>query len=491
MHVSSHKKRPPLHRQEAWLLGVLATLLVYSPWAFGMTGWVSQVIAVTLAIAAMVLSLWPRSYSDEFSPEGAFRLAMWPRLLRFPPFWLGLGLLLLLVVQWCNPAWIWQQNERMWWMKQIPHIGWLPSGTRTGFEWFNLWRTFLVYATTWMTICAIWVGVTRRRTLQILLMILLANAAVLAVVGLVHRMMAEPKVLWIRVFKDASSFSSFVYQNHAGAYFSLMAAAALALGVWHFFEGRKRMARSTPSAFWVLVSGLLVFAVVFSLSRGAMITLAVFFVLAALAVMIVRSANPVPSTTPKTVAVALLLMFAATCAVVVQNSDFRAIEGKFSELTRKKTNDPSIAGRIQVRQAATDMLRENWVLGTGAASFRFIFPKYLQHYPAVWDGSLWEHAHIDWLQVPIELGAAGVLLLLGAAGWLVYRFWQLRGWRHGLAAIVFVGSTQTLLHAVGDFPFQNPAILLAWWSLLAIALRWLEIDMMAEAKMAQVAHKPE
>jgi hypothetical protein len=66
---------------------------------------------------------------------------------------------------------------------------------------------------------------------------------------------------------------------------------------------------------------------------------------------------------------------------------------------------------------------------------------------------------------------------------VLLKFFGLRGWRHGLATILFVGSTQTLMHAFGDFPFQNAAILIAWWSLLIIALRWLEIDSAAEGRL--------
>jgi hypothetical protein len=27
-----------------------------------------------------------------------------------------------------------------------------------------------------------------------------------------------------------------------------------------------------------------------------------------------------------------------------------------------------------------------------------------------------------------------------------------------------------------DFPFQNPAILVTWWALLILSLRWLELE---------------
>ena len=141
------------------------------------------------------------------------------------------------------------------------------------------------------------------------------------------------------------------------------------------------------------------------------------------------------------------------------------------------------------REAATVPCALAWVLGTGAGSFRYIFPKYLQRYPAVHEGgrALWEHAHIDWLEIPIELGVTGVLLIAGAFGWCVRQFIRLRGWTNGLATLLLLGCGQTLLHAAIDFPFQNPAVLTAWWVLLVVALRWLELDSSADTARSSAA----
>lgn len=477
MNVAAHKRRPPLHPLEKALLTVLSIELIFMPWAFGtMHGW-SQITAASLALAAFVLSLLPRNYSDQLSPQGALMLKPWPRLLRFPLFWLGLALLGLLVVQWCNPAWIFMHDGKAWWMKRIPHIEWLPPGTRTPFDRYNLWRSFLVFGAVWLTVCALWVGITRRRTLQLLLAILLGNAVVLALVGFAHRLSGEPKVLWIRKF-DAASFSSFVYQNHGGAFFGLLAAAALGLATWHFYESRKRMARSSPTPVWLFVTGFLVFAVLFSFSRGAAITLGVFVVGAAIAFLIVRANNPVPSTTPRLVTALLLAVFVGAAGFVVRHTDFSTIQSRFRELAQLREMDTSVSYRVTMREAAAEMLSKNWVLGTGAGSFRFLYPRYSSKRPELYnEGRIFiEHAHIDWLQYPIEFGLTGTLLIAGAFGWCLWRFVRCKGWRHGLATMLLLGCGQTLLHAAIDFPFQNPAVLMMWWVLLIAALRWLELD---------------
>lgn len=478
MHIAAHKQRPSLHPQERLLASLLGAMLVFLPWAFGtMHGW-SQATAFVTALAAFVIALLPRRYDEETSDRGGFRLQMWPRLLRFPLFWLGAGLLVLLVVQGLNPAWQWVRDDKQWWMRQIDHVTWLPHGTQTPFERYNLWRTFLVYATVWLSVCALWVGITRRRALQVLLGVLVANATVLAFVGFVHRMVGETKVLWIREFRDAASFSSFVYQNHAGSYFSLIAAVALGLAIWHFYEGRRRMARSTPGPVWLLAGGVLVFAVLFSFSRGAVITLGAFVIGAGLAIFILRSVNTVPSTTPRAVNVLLALAFLTTLGFMVRYVDFSTLQQRFHEMSKLGVNDPSVVSRIQARDAAWVMLADNWVLGTGAGSFRFLYPIYIKDNPYLYEGgrAFWEHAHIDWLQIPIELGLTGVLLIAAGVGWCLWRWVKGRGWRHPVAVMLFLGCGQTLLHAAIDFPLQCPAVLITWWVLLVAALRWQELD---------------
>jgi hypothetical protein len=38
------------------------------------------------------------------------------------------------------------------------------------------------------------------------------------------------------------------------------------------------------------------------------------------------------------------------------------------------------------------------------------------------------------------------------------------------------GCLQTLVQAIFDFPFQNPAILVTWLALLVISIRWVELE---------------
>ncbi|WP_415910924.1 O-antigen ligase family protein [Oleiharenicola sp. Vm1] len=487
MNIAAHKHRPPLHPLERALVTSLCAEAVFLPWAFGtMHAW-SQILSAGLAGVAFSFAIWPRNYLGNLAAGGEFRLVAWPRLLRFPLFWLGGALLVLLGVQAANVAWEFQMSSKAWWMHRLPHVEWIPAGVWAPFERYNVWRSFLVYGAAWLCVCALWIGITRRRSLQIIFAVLVVNAVVLAGVGFIQRILNEPRVLWIRTFKDASSFASFVYQNHGGAYFGLIAAVCLGLALWHFFEGRKRMARSTPAPVWLILTAILVFAVLTSLSRGAVITLVVFGIGALMAWVILRSGNPVPTTTPRVVTVVLSLAFLATLFCVLRYVDFENLSKRFREMATMRANTDSVASRVMARKAALDMYRDYWLLGSGAGSYRYLFtPIYVRRYPEIYRNGrdFWEHAHIDWLEIPTELGLIGVLLIASAWGWCLRQFARGHGWLHPIATMVLLGCCQTLIHAVIDFPFQNPAVMITWWVVLIGSLRWLELESVDSGRQA-------
>jgi hypothetical protein len=183
----------------------------------------------------------------------------------------------------------------------------------------------------------------------------------------------------LREFPGAASFASFVYQNHAGAYFSLLAFTSLGLAVWHFFEGRKRMARSTPSALWLIASLLLVFAVVFSLSRGAIISLTVFGMAAVDCSRhsAVHLLDPVNDPGHSARAGRTGRGGHGGHGWCVRSISPQCISGS-SSLSKLQANDPSVVSRRLAQESATAMLGDHWVRGVGAGGFRYLYPEYIR-----------------------------------------------------------------------------------------------------------------
>src|SRR3954464_14838890 len=139
-HFRASKRRLPLHPLEKAVLVAVCVHLCFLPWALGtMHPW-SQITSLVLASIGLTLALIPRLYRGDyllpihigepttqnrgpnihlsssdrkvseshpqlsaFSPQpSAMRLSPWPRLLRFPIFWIGLALLGYIVLQALN-----------------------------------------------------------------------------------------------------------------------------------------------------------------------------------------------------------------------------------------------------------------------------------------------------------------------------------------------------------------------------------------------------
>jgi hypothetical protein len=492
-HFRASKRRLPLHPLEKAVLIAVAAHLCFLPWALGtMHPW-SQLTSLGLSAVGIVLALIPRTYSGDYLPAlnpqvsgfrsqvSSMRLSAWPRLLRFPIFWLGLMLLGYIALQACNPSWVWERNATSWWLRRVNDTAWLPTSIDTPFERFNIWRQFIIYASAWLTTCTVWIGFTRRRSLQLLLTILTLNGILLTLVGFLARSYfpSWEWVLWLNSqIKGATSFASFIYKNHAAAYLSLLAGAAVALAAWHHERGLRSMARSTPGMLWLLAAVAMAFGVFFTYSRGATLVLAGYFILAAVTYLWVRLFSSARSTTSPLVWLLLAAMLAGAVGFGASQLNYNQAGRIFTSLFVQQDKDLSVAHRLEAYQAGETMLSEHWQRGVGAGGFRFLFPVYIRHFPnSHRNGQLfWEHAHCDWLQLPIELGVGGTALLVMGGLWSLAALFRHRLWRQPAMLLLTFSCLQTLVQAVFDFPLQNPAILVTWLALLVLSLRWVELE---------------
>jgi O-antigen ligase len=130
--------------------------------------------------------------------------------------------------------------------------------------------------------------------------------------------------------------------------------------------------------------------------------------------------------------------------------------------------------------ASLDMAKDYWPKGAGAGSFRFVFPLYQQRYPEIYrlNGSplFWEHAHNDVVEIAVEQGVAGTVLILAALAWLLLALVRACFWENPLSGCIVFGALLLAGQAWWDFPFQCPAILMLWWSMLVLAVMWARFE---------------
>ncbi len=453
-----------------WCVG---SHLVLIPWALGGTRMWGQAASFILSVVSLSLAMWPRSYTAEYTAAHPFRLIMWPKLIKFPIFWLGLSLLVLIVIQALNPAWKYKSDGTVFWMQGIPHQEWLPQGVQAPFEKWNQWRILLIYSSAWMTACAVWVGLTRRSSLRTLLLALAINGLVLTACGVAQKTFGNGKIFWAVTSPNPQFFATFIYKNHAGAYLNLLLAVTWGMAGWYYLRGLRRMDKSDPSillAFFALCIGAGVFV---SEARGATLVMLVFTAAMFLSFGALQFRLPKGGRQP---------LVSALLLIIVAGSFYPALKslGSSSILVRLNDGitrqDPSLKWREQATQASLEMLRENWTHGVGAGAFRYLFPTYQHRHPELvtrfGKRLFWEHAHNDVVQFPIELGITGTLLLLACGGYLLIAGARHFFWTSPVCLSASGMLALLVLYAWWDFPFQNPAIIVTATCLAVITLAW-------------------
>ena len=470
-------KRLKVHPGESAVVALVALHLVFLPWALGsMWPW-AQFISLGLATLGFAASLIPRNYDEEHTGGNRFRLIMWPKLLKFPVFWLGLLLLGYVALQGLNPAWSYRTDGKLFWMQSIPSKAWWPLGYEAPFAKWNPWRMLVIYASAWLTMCTLWVGFTRRRSVQVLLLILAGNGLALAALGVAQRLLGNGKIFWFFESPNAQFFSSFVYKNHGAAYLNLILAVTTGLAGWFYLRGLRRMEKSNPSGVLAFFATCIAVSILTSYARG--VTLMMLGFLAVCVAAFVWHQIRLPSESRKSVvALALVLLFGYFLMSGLDALKTGEAWDRFKTgITRQ---DYSLASREQVTVSALEMLRERGLRGTGAGSFRFLFPLY-QHrnaeLRAIGTGHLfWEHAHNDIVQIPIELGAIGTGLILLGAGYFMLVLIRGYFWENPVASCLVFGIGLLLLYAWWDFPFQCPAVLITTCALCPIAVLWTNFE---------------
>jgi O-antigen ligase len=459
------------------LVTVTALHLCFLPWALGtMQAW-SQLTSLGLAGVGFILALLPRTHAAALGQTVVIPTPI-TRLRAFPVFWAGLLLLAYIAVQGCNPAWRYVSNANSWWLEPVTPILWLPSGVAAPLGQSNPWRVLVIFGSLWLLICSVWTGFNRRQSYRILFTVLAVNALLVALLGGLQLLSGTKLIFWSYPPSNSSFSASFIYPNHAGAYFNLMVALATGLAWWHYRRARHGLEKPGVAALFLLIAAATGSMVVLTTSRTSILLLLVFTALIgfSLSLRLIRQKRST-RTRAKFLPVGLALAgFLGICVLTLQSP---RVWTRFSELL---ANPASVSrDRVVARHAAWEMLRDHWLLGWGAGCFQYGFPLYAQKYPDIYIGAggepkLWEHAHDDLLEFPLELGTLGVLPLIGAAGWGVWQLGRCRFWRNGLALCVVAGGALLLVHAWVDFVFQNPAVLLTWAVLLSGALRWVELD---------------
>lgn len=478
----SSQKVYHLHGWEKTLLIFAGALLIFQPWALGGMRLWSQYTATSLALIAFIVALIPRNYTELHHAGSALRLIMWPKLLRFPFFWLGLIYFGYVLIQIYNPAWQFIRLGSGWAVMPLKHIAWLPHGVAGApIEMMNGWRTLLIQITPWLLVCALWVGITRRKSIHILLTLIAVSGTTLALAVLLQRLTGTKKILWLWDAPAHYFAGSFIYKNHAGAFFVLIIATCLGLAWWHMVRAERELRKSHPGIIYAFMSLLVFTALAYTYARAASILAALLLLTTGIGyitrLLRLRTYSPPISVS---LIIALLSLGFLTFCIASFNSE--SIWRKFIRLFDEEHT--SISRRILTTRATFKMSTASLPFGHGAGNFRYIFPYYQRVYPEIWEfqfirngeikriRTFYEYAHNDYAQLLAENGLIGAFLWGSTLIVIGIAVWQNFVWRQPALLLLLAGPSLVAINAWTDFPMHNPAILVGICGVTALTLRW-------------------
>lgn len=256
---------------------------------------------------------------------------------------------------------------------------------------------------------------------------------------------------------------SFANRNHFALF---LAFGCLLAPVWAFLGGRSPQWRGPVALGLVVLFALTILA---SGSRAGML---LGMIAAAAGVIITRkyikkAFGRYPRWVLPALAVALVIVFLSLGLATV-------MAGRALSIDRVFANDPGQDMRARALPIVLAMVREYFPAGAGFGGFDPLFR--MREPFELLKLTYFNHAHNDWLEVVLDAGILGLLLLISAVVWWVVA--SVRRWRvfpQDKDLLPIAGSVMLLLVFVAsivDYPARTPMMMM----MIVMAAMWLSGD---------------
>jgi O-antigen ligase len=276
---------------------------------------------------------------------------------------------------------------------------------------------------------------------------------ILALFAVTQKATWNGKLYWIRELSinRGNPLGPFVNRNHFAGWMCMVAPLSFGIGLMS-----RSMSRKIRYVFFAVVMAITIF---FSLSRGGIISFLLgTIILTLIAVWGVSSKKSLIPILSFVIALFAYLIYLGVSPI----------------LQRFAQSGMSSAERLLVWSASMTAFRDFPLFGTGLGTFQHIFPMYKP------DGIVmfYQHAHNDYMELLLELGISGALLMLVflslVGKHILYVRW--RGRERYLKAAFIASLMSTAAFSLFDFNLHIPsnAILLSFILGLAVATSRLE-----------------
>jgi hypothetical protein len=227
--------------------------------------------------------------------------------------------------------------------------------------------------------------------------------------GLLQVMNPPMGILWLPVTSKGAAHGTIIYKNQYASLLNMCWPLALAGGIL-FLDSLKdivkeKARKSTFKTLFLALSqlniqvplfffaaGIMILAVVFSFSRGGILTMLLLIVFLNIFMPCSRKI--------KLLLTLLLILFLA---------GYGSMLGIDGVINRFSTIDDSGLNRFHIYFSSLPMLFDHWLTGIGLGSFKLLSGVYLKGFP---ENLLFDRVHNDYIELAIEIGLPMVFLFL-------------------------------------------------------------------------------
>jgi len=340
-------------------------------------------------------------------------------------------------------------------------------------SWQAIAKSSIYAAIFFLTICL----VNSRDKMRHLLIAIAFIGVLQAIWGLSVAFLQNSESLYSSEYQFIEAVKgTFVNRNHFGGFINIAIAATIGLMLCVGIKEKRQIHREANLTAWqsrtldwriylVPYFGLLVLALIFCLSRGALAAFIVMLLaMGNCFVMVKENRNTIYQNFKWAIWLTILLLVFGGANFL--SDQLAEINGDFN-------------ARMDLWGNSYHLIKDFWLTGVGSGNFQHVYPLYDSgEMPFRHSGPMplkLIHAHNDYLELMAEHGAIGMILLgsvvlicLKNAFNAIRRFKTVSQSAYAIVAIM--GASGFLAHAFVDFNFQIPSNALYFFVLLALGL---------------------
>ncbi len=294
--------------------------------------------------------------------------------------------------------------------------------------------------------------------LRKIVVVIVGFSTLMAFYGILQQLSDSNAIYGWRLPEQAVPFASFVNRHHFAAFMEM------AIGVSLGLLAVKKATKSDKRIFLLIAVVIMGIALVFTSSRGGIISLLAVLVFIGAANL--REKTPDETDTEPEMETAgnlsskTVFIVGGLVLIVILLGSVLLLGGGESLVRGVGLSNPSEVsnGRFHFWQIAWQSFLNNPILGAGLDSFGTIFP----HYDS-WNGTLRiEQAHNDYLQMLADAGVLGFACIAAFIYLLFKKSLPVMGkasdhFGRGAATGALAGCVGILVHSFFDFPLRTPS----------------------------------